>query len=427
MKIAVIGTGYVGLVVGACFSDLGNNVICVDVNEKKISALKQGKIPIFEPGLGELVKRGIETKSLLFSTDVDFAVKQSSIIFIAVGTPELPSGEADLNYVRAAAESIGRAMNGHKIIVNKSTVPIGTGDLVSDTIKKFSKEKFDVVSNPEFLREGSAVYDFMHPDRIVVGNGSEEAAQTMADLYAPLKAKIIFTDLKSAEMIKYASNAFLPARISLINEIANLCEIVGANVSDVAEGIGLDKRIGKYFLNAGCGWGGSCFPKDLSSLIAIGKTKGYNAKILEAVKKVNEEQKLSMVSKTEKALGDLNGKKIAVLGLAFKPDTDDMREAPSLVIIPLLQEKGARIVAVDPVAIDNAKKHFKDVKFCKNVFEALDGADLMLVLTDWNQFKKIDLGKVKEKMNKPVVVDGRNIYDKENMNKLGFTYIGVGR
>ncbi len=426
MEIAVVGTGYVGLVVGACLADLGNRVICVDVDEKKIEMLKRGESPIYEPGLDELLERNIGKQRLSFTTDIERAVKESSIIFIAVGTPQGKNGKADLKYVKQAAESIGKAMNGEKIIVNKSTVPIGTGKMVEKIIGQHFKGKFHVVSNPEFLREGSAINDFLQPDRIVIGNSDKKAAKKMEELYRPLNAKILFTDVESAELIKYASNAFLATKISFINEIAKLCDKVKADVQMVAKGVGLDKRIGPYFLRAGCGWGGSCFPKDVSALIEIGKQFGVEFLIPKAAEEVNKQQKFLPVKKAEKLLGSLKGKTITVLGLAFKPGTDDMREAPSIEIIRELLKKGAKVNAFDPIAEKEARKIFPSINYFDSVYSALEDSDAVLLITEWNEFKEMDFEKVKKTMNKPIIIDGRNIYDRKTLEKAGFKYEGIG-
>lgn len=427
MKLCVIGVGYVGLVTGACLSDLGNNVICVDIDEKKIKNLKKGILPIYEPGLEELIKRN-KTR-LKFTTNIKEGIQKSDIIFIAVGTPPKENGEADLTYVKDAAKSIGKYINGYKIIIDKSTVPVGMGDLVESIIYDRSKGKikFDVVSCPEFLREGSAIYDFMHPDRIVIGAKNKTAANKVAEIFQPLNTKIIITDLRSAEMIKYASNSFLATKISFINEIANICEKVGADVETVAMGMGLDKRIGRLFLNAGAGFGGSCFPKDVAALINIALNEDYDPIILKAVMETNRLQRKSIVTKIKKLLGTIEGRMIGILGIAFKPETDDIREAVSIEVMNSLLEKGCRLKAYDPAAIENAKKVIKDVKYVKNAYETAENAECLVILTEWNEFKELDLKKIKKLMKLPNIVDGRNIYDPEIVKKLGFNYIGVGR
>jgi len=423
----VIGVGYVGLVTGACLSDLGNNVICVDVDKKKIANLKKNILPIYEPGLAEFVKRN-KTR-LKFTTNIKDGVQKSDIIFIAVGTPPKDNGEADLTYVKDAAKSIGKYINGYKIIVDKSTVPVGMGDLVESIIDDMSKgkKKFDVVSCPEFLREGSALHDFMNPDRLVIGAKNKTAANKVAEIFQPLNTKIIITDLRSAEMIKYASNSFLATKISFINEIANICEKVGADVETVAMGIGLDKRIGRLFLNAGAGFGGSCFPKDVSALINIARSEDYEPIILKAVMEVNKLQKKSIIAKVKKMLGTIEGRTIGILGIAFKPETDDIREAVSIEVMSALLEKGCRIKAYDPAAIENAKKVIKGVKYTRNAYETAENTECLVVLTEWNEFKELDLKKIKTMMKLPNIVDARNIYDPELVKKLGFNYVGVGR
>ncbi|MFH1391977.1 MAG: UDP-glucose/GDP-mannose dehydrogenase family protein [Candidatus Diapherotrites archaeon] len=427
MKIAVFGTGYVGLVAGACLADLGNEVICVDVDEKKISDLKKGKIPIYEPGLEEIVKKNFEEKRLTFTTDAKKSIETAKIIFIAVGTPQSENGEADLKYVFKVCETIGKNANEPKVIVDKSTVPIGTAKKVKEKVSKFTKHNIAVVSNPEFLREGSAVKDFLEPDRVVIGSDSEEASKLIESLYKPLDCEIVITNPESAEMIKYASNAFLATRISFINEIANLCEKVGADVVEVSKGMGLDHRIGKYFLDAGAGYGGSCFPKDVKALQKIAVNVGYELSIIREVEAVNKKQKTIPVEKLRKEFDSLEGKKIAVLGLAFKPNTDDMREAPSIEIINYLLKGKAKVIAVDPIAEKNAKKILSNIEYAKDPYEASKGADALILVTDWNEFLEIDFEKIGSKMNSKIIIDGRNIYDKENLKKLGFKYIGIGR
>lgn len=430
MNITVVGAGYVGLVTGTCLAELGNEIMCVDIDKEKIAKLKKGISPIFEPGLEELIKRNIKGKRLFFEVSLNKALKNSAIVFIAVGTPSKKNGEVDLRYVEAVAKEIGKNMDHYLIVVNKSTVPIGTGDFVSKIIGKYYKSSFDVVSNPEFLREGSAVLDFMNPDRIVIGYdpGSKKPVSIMQKLYKPLNCKIIFTDLKSAEMIKYASNAFLGTHISFINTIANICEKVGADIESVSEGMRLDKRIGKNaFLDAGLGYGGSCFPKDIKALINIGKKNGVKFGILEMAEKVNEMQKISIVEKLKKVYPSLKKRKIAVWGLAFKPQTDDMREAPSIPVIQTLQKGGATIHAFDPVALKNAKKVLKNVKYFDIPFDAAKGCDALLIITKWPEFKQIDKIMLRSKMKNPVIVDGRNTYDMKEMEELGFVYLSVGR
>ncbi len=427
MKICVIGTGYVGLVTGVCMADLGNDVTCVDIDEKKISNLKKNILPIYEPGLEELVKRN-KTR-LNFTTDLKVGVRNGDIIFIAVGTPPKANGEADLSYVKSAAKTIGKNINGYKIIVDKSTVPVGMGDLVESIIEDNSKNKhkFDVVSSPEFLKEGSAIYDFMNPDRVVIGAKNRQAAETVAQIFKPLNTKIVITDLRSAEMIKYASNSFLATKISFINEIANICEKVGADVETVADGMGLDRRIGRLFLNAGAGFGGSCFPKDVSALINIARKEDYEPLILNSVVEVNRLQKKHLLNKIKRMLGTIEGRQIGILGIAFKPNTDDIREAVSMEVMEALLEKGCRIKAFDPVAIPNAKKELKGINYVKDAYAAAAGVECLVVMTEWNEFKELDLKKIKSLMKKHIVVDGRNIYDPAKMKKLGFEYTGIGR
>lgn len=429
MKISVIGIGYVGLVTATCFAELGNTVTCVDINKKRIEDLKKGIIPIYEPGLSELVKKNIEQKRIVFTTSTKAAVENSKIIFIAVGTPSDKDGQADLKYVKQVAQEISLHIADYRIIVNKSTVPVGTGDIVSRIIQKKYKGKFSVVSNPEFLREGSAVYDSMNPDRVVIGNGDAKARKIMEELYRPFKAPIVFTDVKSAELIKYASNSMLATQISFINSMANICEKVGADVDFVAEGMKLDKRIGKHsFLSAGGGYGGSCFPKDVKALIKASDKYGYNFSILKAVESVNETQKRNVVSKTKKFIGPIKGKKIGIWGLAFKPQTDDMREAISIVVINKLLQEGAKVKAFDPVAMDEAQHIFKEkITYCKDVWDAVKDVDVLIILTEWPEFKEIDLFKLKKIMDKPYIMDARNIFSLDEMEEKGFHYLSIGR
>jgi UDPglucose 6-dehydrogenase len=428
MKICVIGTGYVGLVTCACFADLGNDVIGVDVDQNKIDKLKQGILPIYEPGLKELIDRN-NGKRLLFTSDLKAGVQTSDFIYIAVGTPPNENGEADLSAVKAVAAGIGQYLNGPKIVVDKSTVPVGMGDLVASIIEENSRGNFavDVVSNPEFLREGSAVHDFMNPDRILIGTDNGAAAGLVSELYKPLEAEIMITDLRSAEMIKYASNAFLATKITFINEIANLCERVNADVSKVAHGMGLDARIGHAFLNAGAGYGGSCFPKDVSALVHIADKEGYDFKVLKAVMDANEFQKRSMLIRIKEVLGPLEGKQIAALGLSFKPNTDDLREAVAVDVIRLLASSGARVRAYDPASMEHARQLLPDIRFAENAYAAVEGAHCLVIFTEWNEFKEMDLERVKKSMRSPIIVDGRNIYDPAKVKSLGFIYRGVGR
>lgn len=428
-KISVIGVGYVGLVTGTCFGDLGHQVTCVDVDEGKIEKLRAGVLPIYEPGLEEVVRRNMQAGRLGFTSSYEEAIDGSEFAFIAVGTPQGSGGEADLKYVRAAAQSIAEVMDHPLIIVNKSTVPIGTGDWVSDIVRRYQSEpvEFSVVSNPEFLREGSAINDFMHPDRIVLGSLDAEAAAQVAQLYLSLRAPIMITDLRTAEMIKYASNAFLATRISFINEIASICEALGADVKEVAVGMGYDKRIGPDFLDAGIGYGGSCFPKDVQALAHMAAVHGCHPQLLRAVMDINRDQRREVVHKLRALLGTLDEKVVGVLGLAFKPNTDDMREAPSVELIHLLQSEGARIRAYDPVAMVNADHYLRDVTLCQDAYEVAQDSDALVIITEWNEFKHLSLPRLKKAMRQPIVVDGRNIYDVEQMKAVGFTYRGVGR
>lgn len=429
MNICVIGSGYVGLVTGSCLADLGNKVICVDIDKDKINELKKGIIPIYEPGLEVLVKNNLKNKRVSFTTDLKKGMSQSKIIFIAVGTPPKENGEADLTYVENVAGQIARCMRSYKLIVEKSTVPVETGEWVKRTVKINNRHKvpFDVASNPEFLREGSAIDDFMKPDRIVIGVESKKARDLLTELYRPLNAPIVITDIKSAEIIKHASNSFLATKISFINAVSNICEKAGADVQKVARGMGLDKRIGASFLNAGVGFGGFCFPKDLAAFIRISEKLGCDFGLLKEVEKINEYQKSLLVKKIEQALWIVKGKTIGVLGLSFKPNTDDIRFAPALDIIQMLLDEGAKIKAFDPQAMRKVKKVLKGVKFCGDPYEAAKGSDCLVIMTEWNEFKELDFKKIKEAMKQPLVVDGRNIYEPEAMRKLGFKYICMGR
>ncbi|MFH1299279.1 MAG: UDP-glucose/GDP-mannose dehydrogenase family protein [Patescibacteria group bacterium] len=434
MNIAVIGTGYVGLVTGTCLAELGNSVICIDIDEKKISELKEGIIPIYEPGLEELVKRNYKECRLSFTTDAKAAIQASEVVFSAVGTPPDKDHRADLTAVMKVAETFGKHLSGYKVFVNKSTVPVGTSERVREVIEETSgKTDFDVVDNPEFLREGTAVKDFMNPDRIVVGinKKSKKAKEVMEKVYMPLVRAgrpLLFTDIHSAEIIKYASNSFLATKISFINEVANFCELVGADITEVARGVGLDDRIGPRFLHAGIGYGGSCFPKDVQAFIQTGKDKGYEFLILEATEEVNQTQKLRLFNKLKAEISDLEGKTIAIWGLAFKPKTDDMREAPAIRIIERLLEEKANIQAFDPVSMKNAKDIFPEgVDFKSNPYDAAKGADAILIVTEWDEFRAIDLEKVKKLMKGKLICDGRNIYKAEDVEKLGFEYKSVGR
>ena len=428
-KICVIGVGYVGLVTGTCFADLGNSVTCVDIDEAKIEKLKAGGMPIYEPGLEEMVRRNVQMDRLHFTTFYEEGVKDAEFIFIAVGTPSGVDGEADLKYVRMAAESIATIMDHPLTIVNKSTVPVGTGDWVADIVEKHKANDvgFAVVSNPEFLREGAAVQDFMNPDRIVLGSLNREAAEKVAQLYLPLRATIMITDLRTAEMIKYASNAYLANRISFINEIASICEALGADVKEVAIGMGYDRRIGSSYLDAGIGYGGSCFPKDVKALEHMASIHGRHPQLLRAVMEINRDQRRLVVQKLRDLLGTLDEKVIGVLGLAFKPNTDDMRDAPAVEIIHLLQNERARVKAYDPVAMEVAKDVLNDVTYCANAYEVAEGSDALIVMTEWNEFKHLAMARIKKAMRQPILIDGRNIYDVQEMQSLGFVYRGMGR
>ena len=433
MRVAVIGTGYVGLVSGACFADFGHTVTCVDKDASKIERLNRGEIPIFEPGLDSLVDKNVKQERLFFTTDAKDAIADAEAVFIAVGTPSRRGdGHADLQYVYAAAEEIAGLMNGFTVVVNKSTVPVGTGDEVEAIIRKTNPDAdFAVASNPEFLREGAAIKDFMIPDRVVVGVEDERAKAVMDELYRPLflnETPILFTRRRTSELIKYAANAFLAVKITFINEIADLCEAVDANVQEVARGIGLDGRIGKKFLNAGPGYGGSCFPKDTLALTKTANDYDSPMRIVDTVIEVNTARKKAMAEKIATAMGgDVSGKTIAVLGLAFKPNTDDMRDAPSLDIIPALTAKGANIRAYDPESMHEAKEMMPDIAYCGTPWDAIEGADALVIITEWHQFRALDMKRVKESLVGDVVVDLRNIYDPEDMAKRGFSYTSIGR
>jgi len=428
-NICVIGVGYVGLVTGACLADLGNRVVCLNRSKQKSDNLKVGILPIFEPGLEEIVRRNYDAGRLDFTTSYDEGLRDVEFVFVAVGTPSGSEGEADLSHVTQAAEETAKRLTNPLTIVNKSTVPIGTGDWVADIINehRLNDVEFSVVSNPEFLREGSAVYDFLNPDRIVLGSTSRKAAQKVAELYEPLQASVIITDLRTAEMIKYASNAFLATKISFINEMANICEALGADVKEVARGMGSDHRIGPEFLGAGVGWGGSCFPKDVKALAHIAATHGSHPQMLRAVMEINYDQRKRVIQKLREILGNFRGKTIGVLGLSFKPNTDDMRDAPSIEIIHMLQHEGAEIKAYDPVAMDNAKQSLAGVTYCDTPYSVAEDAHALVLVTEWNEFKQLDMARIAESMRQPVLFDGRNIYDPERMRALGFTYRAVGR
>jgi UDPglucose 6-dehydrogenase len=427
--ICVIGVGYVGLVTGTCFADLGNKVKALDINEERIANLRKGILPIYEPGLEEMVKRNMVSGRLHFTTDYDEALADADFAFIAVGTPEGVDGEADLQYVRAAAEAIAEHMRRPMVIVNKSTVPVGTGDWVADIVraKQVEPVPFSVVSCPEFLREGSALQDFMNPARTVLGSLDREAANKVAELHLPLRAPIVVTDLRTAEMIKYASNAFLATKISFINEIANICEALGADVKEVATGMGYDPRIGKQFLDAGLGYGGSCFPKDVKALAYMANVQGRHPQLLQTVMEINNYQRRLIVIKVREMLGSLNGKVVGLLGLAFKPNTDDMRDAPALSIARALQLEGAQVRAYDPVAMQHAHRLMPTLQLCEDAYAVATDAEVLVVCTEWNEFKQLDLERVKNLMKTPNMVDGRNLYDPAWLKRLGFAYRGIGR
>ncbi|MEO6589784.1 MAG: UDP-glucose/GDP-mannose dehydrogenase family protein [Pyrinomonadaceae bacterium] len=432
MHIAVIGTGYVGLVTGACFAEFGVEVTCVDVDTNKIDKLNQGIIPIYEPGLDKIVEKNSKAGRLHFTTDIKSAVEQALVVFLAVGTPPKEDGSPDMSYYQQAAKDIAWAMNGYKVIVTKSTVPVGTGRWLRDFVTEnlAAKTNFGVASNPEFLREGAAIEDFMRPDRVVIGSNEEDAIAIMKDLYRPLyliETPIVITSLEAAELIKYAANAFLATKITFINEIANLCDAIGCDVHDVARGMGMDKRIGSKFLHPGPGYGGSCFPKDTRAFTKVGDKFGVETSVVDAVIAANKYQRQAMIPKIEKLVGDLNGKQIGVLGLSFKPETDDMRESPAIDIIKELQNRGAKIRAFDPVAMEEAKHLLPDIEYAADEYDAIKDADALLIVTEWNQFRALDMEKVKNLLKAPKIADLRNIYEPEDMRGLGFEYIGVGR
>lgn len=428
-QICVVGVGYVGLVTAACFADLGNRVVALDISEEKIKGLRHGEMPIYEPGLKELVERNVRGGRLSFTTSYEEGLDGTEFVFIAVGTPSGVDGEADLRYVAAAAETVARTMRNPLIIINKSTVPVGTGDWVADIIRRHQTRPipFSVVSCPEFLREGSAISDFMQPYRTVLGSLDPDAAEKVAQLHLSLRAPIMITDLRTAEMIKYASNAFLATKISFINEIANICEALGADVKEVAVGMGYDKRIGPMFLDAGLGYGGSCFPKDVKALSYMAAEKGRHPQLLNAVMDINSDRRRIAINRIQDMLGDLNDKTIGLLGLSFKPNTDDMRDAPSIDIASALMAAGARVRGYDPVAIEIARPLLPDVEMYADVYDMAQGCDALMVITEWNEFKQLDLEKLRETMRRPVIFDGRNLYDPETMKRIGFHYHGLGR
>lgn len=432
MKISIIGTGYVGLVTGVCLSDFGLDVLCVDKDEEKIKILNSGGIPIYEPNLKELLKKNIIEGRLKFSTDLKFAIEQSQVIFIAVGTPSNNDGSANLKQIEEVAQQIAEYINDYKVIVNKSTVPVGTAQKVKNIISKYQNKNysFDIVSNPEFLREGSAVYDFTHPDKIVIGSESSKALNIMKEIYRPLyllNTPFVITNLETAEMIKYTCNAFLATKITFINEVANLCEKVGADVHQIAQAMGLDGRISAKYLHPGPGYGGSCFPKDTKALYHFASEKEYDFKILDAVINANKRQREIMVGKIKRLVGNLKDKTIGILGLAFKPNTDDIRESASLDIIKLLLKEGARIKCYDPLAVENTKKIFSDITYCNDEYETAQSSDALVIATEWNQFRNLDLFKIKKILKTPILVDLKNLYEPKKMKEIGFIYEGVGR
>ncbi|MFQ5350843.1 MAG: UDP-glucose dehydrogenase family protein [Thermoanaerobaculia bacterium] len=431
MKICVVGTGYVGLVTGACLADFGMQVICVDKLADKIAALERCEIPIYEPGLATLVRHNLEAGRLSFSTELGPAIEASTAIFIAVGTPSRPDGSADLTFVREVAKSIGDHLNGYKVIVTKSTVPIGTGQGIEETVRsRAGDHPFAVVSNPEFLREGSAIEDFMRPDRVVIGCRDPRAEEIMLQIYSPLRrarVPFVITSVESAELIKYASNGFLAAKISFINETARLCEALGADVETVARGMGLDNRIGSKFLHAGPGFGGSCFPKDTRAVSRMAHAQGFDFKIIEAVLEANQETRERMVEKVRGALGDLEGRTVAQLGLSFKPETDDIRESPALFVLDGLLAGGAKVRAFDPAAMDACRADYPQVEFCGDAYEAAEGAEALIICTEWNEFRALELKRLKGHLRQPLIIDLRNIYEPDRVAAAGFRYVSVGR
>jgi UDPglucose 6-dehydrogenase len=432
MNICVVGSGYVGLVTGACLADFGMNVVGVDKDQAKVEALSRGKVPIYEPGLETLVQKNMEEGRLRFSTELGPAIQEAQAVFIAVGTPPKSDGSADLTFIREVAASIAKHLNNYKVIVTKSTVPIGTGKMIEAMVREGagSKHRFAVVSNPEFLREGSAIEDFMHPDRVVIGTRDERAAELMKDVYSPLAAAdvpFIVTDVETAELIKYASNGFLATKISFINEVAQICEAWGANVEVVAKGMGLDSRIGPKFLSAGPGFGGSCFPKDTRAVAQIAHDQGLRFRIIEAVLEVNDVTKARMIDKIAQAMDGVSGKSVGVLGLSFKPNTDDIRDSPALPIVQGLLDRGATVRAFDPEAMDGCRALFPAVTFCENAYEAAEEADAVIIVTEWNQFRKLELDRLHRLLRQPLVVDLRNLYEPEKMAAAGFRYVSIGR
>ena len=432
MQIAVIGTGYVGLVSGACFAEFGIHVTCVDVDEEKINKLNNNIIPIYEPGLDQVVEKNVNAGRLEFTTDLKSAVEKSKVVFFAVGTPPKDDGSPDMSYYQQAAEDVAGAINDYKVLVTKSTVPVGTGKWLKSFVSERLKNgaDFGVASNPEFLREGAAIQDFMRPDRVVIGSNEPEAIEVMKELYRPLyliETPIVITSLEAAELIKYAANAFLATKITFINEVANLCDAIGCDVHDVARGMGMDNRIGRKFLHPGPGYGGSCFPKDTRALTTVADQFGVETRIVDAVIEANEFQRQAMIPKIEKLVGGLEGKKIGMLGLSFKPETDDMRESPAIEIVRELIARGASICAFDPVAMEESKHYIKGIEYAHDEYDALRDADALVIVTEWNQFRSLDLEKVKTLLKSPKIADHRNIYEPEDMRELGFEYVGVGR
>ena len=429
MKIGMIGSGYVGLVTGACFAHMGHTVTCVDHDQAKIATLKKGKIPIYEPGLSEMILTNVRAGRLSFSTSTPDTVEKCEVLFICVHTPPKANGEADLTYVGNVAKEIATHMRSYRLIVEKSTVPVETGDWIKTIVKKHVRKgvAFDVASNPEFLKEGSAIQDLLNPDRIVIGVESARATEILKKIYAPLKKEIYSTDIRSAELIKHASNSFLALKITFANQLSQVCDAVGADVEQVAKGMGMDSRISPHFLRAGIGFGGSCFPKDLSAFYTISKKKGVQFELLRQALDVNQALPKYFVDKVRVTLGSLNKRKIAVLGLAFKPDTDDMREAPSIPVIQLLQNAGAQVIAYDPVAIEKAKPYFKKIQYALNPYQAAKGADAILILTEWSEFLNLDFDRLKQTMKSPLLIDGRNMHSYKEMKKRGWTYISMGR
>jgi UDPglucose 6-dehydrogenase len=432
MHIAVIGTGYVGLVTGACFADFGMRVTCVDKDEAKIASIKAGQMPIYEPGLDALVAKNVREGRLDFSTDPRSTVAQSLVVFLAVGTPPSGDGSADMSQIDEVAFEIAKALNGYKVIVTKSTVPVGAASRIKKIIEenRATASRFSVAANPEFLREGAAINDFMRPDRVVIGCTDEEAIAILKDIYRPLfliETPFVITTPESAEMIKYASNAFLATKVSFINEIARLCELLGADVHDVAKGMGMDVRIGSKFLHPGPGFGGSCFPKDAKALVALGRSVNYDVRIVEAALFVNDQQRQSIIERVRRLVPQIEGKTVAILGLAFKPETDDIREAPALRIIEDLLSGGAKVRAYDPAAIETARRILPGIEYCEDEYEAARGSDVLVVVTEWNQFRRLDMTRLKEVMREPNIVDLRNIYEPETMRSEGFNYVGMGR